>query len=89
MRIRTLLAVLLVGLIAATTGWAQGLPAIPPSEVGLSEERLARLAEVVQSYVDDDAIAGAVTLIARKGGQAHRKRPLFPCFVRDRGAGSF
>ena len=71
MRIRTLLAVLLVGLIAATTGWAQGLPAIPPSEVGLSEERLARLAEVVQSYVDDDAIAGAVTLIARKGGQAH------------------
>ena len=71
MRIRTLFAVLLVGLIAATTGWAQGLPAIAPSEVGLSEERLARLEEVVQSHVDDDAIAGAVTLIARKGGQAH------------------
>ena len=71
MRIRTLLAVLLVGLIGATTGWAQGLPAIAPADVGLSEERLGRLEEVVQRYVDDDAIAGAVTLIARKGGQAH------------------
>ncbi len=71
MRIRTLIAVLLVGPVVATTGWAQGLPPIAPSDVGLSEERLGRLEEVVQSYVDDDAIAGAVTLIARKGGQAH------------------
>ena len=70
-RIRTLIAVLLVGPVVATTGWAQGLPPIAPSDVGLSEERLGRLEEVVQSYVDDDAIAGAVTLIARKGGQAH------------------
>ena len=71
MRIRTLIAVLLVGLILATTGWAQGLPTVAPSDVGLSEARLARLEEVVQSYVDDDAIAGAVTLVARKGRQAH------------------
>ena len=71
MRIRTLLAVLLVGLIGATTGSAQGLPTIAPADAGLSEERLGRLQEVVQSYVDDDAIAGAVTLIARRGGRAH------------------
>ena len=71
MRIRRLVAVLLVGPIVATTGWAQGLPPVAPSDVGLSETRLGRLEEVVQGYVDDAAIAGAVTLIARKGGQAH------------------
>ena len=71
MRPRTLIAVLLVGPILAATAWAQGLPTVAAADVGLSEERLGRLEEVVQGYVDDQAIAGAVTLIARKGGQAH------------------
>ena len=74
MRLRTAVAVLLVGLIGptiATTAWAQGLPTVAPADVGLSEERLGHLEEVVQGYVDDQAIGGAVTLIARKGGQAH------------------
>ena len=71
MRIRRFIGALLVGPIVATTGWAQGLPPVAPSDVGLSDARLARLEEVVQSYVDDAAIAGAVTLVARKGGQAH------------------
>ena len=71
MRPRTLIAVLLVGPILAATAWAQGLPSVAAADVGLSEERLGRLEEVVQGYVDDQAIAGAVTLIARKGGQAH------------------
>ncbi len=60
MRMRTLFAVLLVGPFVATTGWAQGLGTIAPSDVGLSAARLVRLEEVVQSYVDDEAIAGAV-----------------------------
>ena len=74
MRTRILIAVLLLGPVigtAGTTGWAQGLPTVAPADVGLSAARLARLERVVQSYVDDDAIAGAVTLVARKGGQAH------------------
>ena len=70
MRIRTCSILVLVGL-AATTAWAQGLPTAEPSMVGLSQARLDRLEEVVQGYVDDDAIAGAVTLIARRGHQAH------------------
>ncbi|MEO2197623.1 MAG: serine hydrolase domain-containing protein [bacterium] len=70
MRTRTLLACLLTGLVA-TTGWAQGLPTTTPSAVGLSEERLDRLEAVVQRYADEQAIAGAVTLIARRGRQAH------------------
>ena len=60
----------LAGLVA-TTGWAQGLPTTAPSAVGLSEERLDRLEAVVQRYVDEQAIAGAVTLVARRGRQAH------------------
>ncbi len=71
MRTRTLVAVLLVGPTLATTGWAQGLPTVAPSDVGLSAKRLERLEEVVQGYVDADAVAGVVTLVARKGGQAH------------------
>jgi CubicO group peptidase (beta-lactamase class C family) len=67
---RTFLTALLAGLIA-TTGWAQGLPTTAPSAVGLSDERLDRLEAVVQRYVDEQAIAGAVTLIARRGRQAH------------------
>ena len=70
-RIHTLIAAVLAGPLVATAVWAQGLPTVAASEVGLSDERLGRLAEVVQGYVDDEAIAGAVTLIARKGGQAH------------------
>ena len=70
MRTRTFLACLLTGLVS-TTGWAQGLPTTVPSAVGLSEERLDRLEAVVQRYVDEQAIAGAVTLIARRGRRAH------------------
>ena len=77
------LVALLVGLAAATS-WAQGLPAVQPTDVGLSEARLDRLEEVVQGYVDDQSVAGAVTLIARRGGQAHVRA----YGVADRGAGT-
>ena len=71
MRLRTHVALLCVLPLVATTGWAQGLPSVAPASVGLSEARLERLEQVVQGYVDEEAIAGAVTLVARKGGQAH------------------
>ena len=71
MHFRTRVAVLLVGPIFATTALAQGLATVAPADVGLSDERLGRLEEVIQGYVDDQTIAGAVTLIARRGGQAH------------------
>ena len=84
MRTRTFIAALLVGLVVTSTGWAQGLPPVAPAEVGLSDERLGRLEQVVQSYVDSKAIGGAVTLIARKGGQAH----LHAYGMADRDAGA-
>src|SRR6266446_7202305 len=42
-----------------------------PEEVGLSSERLQRINEVVQRYIDSGQISGAVTVVARKGNVAH------------------
>ena len=36
-----------------------------PGEVGMSAERLARLTDLMQSYVDAGKLAGAVTMVAR------------------------
>lgn len=65
-----LLTILLVAFLAPTL-CAQGLPTADPGDVGLSDERLERLERVMQEYVDEDQIAGAVSLIARRGRQAH------------------
>ncbi len=48
-----------------------GLPATVPEKVGLSSERLERIDKVMQQYVDEGRIAGAVTLVARRGKVAH------------------
>jgi CubicO group peptidase (beta-lactamase class C family) len=69
--LRRMFTTLLLAGLVATTGWAQGLPATDPSTVGLSETRLQRLEDVIQGYVDNQAVAGAVTLIARRGREAH------------------
>lgn len=50
---------------------AQGLPRVAPGDVGLSPERLDRLERIVREYVDDGEIAGAVSLVARRGREAH------------------
>lgn len=70
MKTRTSIGLLLATLTAGT-GWAQGLPSTTAATAGLSEARLERLDTVVQGYVDDQAIAGAVSLIARRGRQVH------------------
>ena len=44
-----------------------------PERVGVSAERLERLDNTVQGYLDREEIAGAVTLIARHGKIAHFK----------------
>jgi CubicO group peptidase (beta-lactamase class C family) len=46
---------------------AQDLPAAKPESVGLSSERLDRIAAVVQHDIDEKRIAGAVTLVVRRG----------------------
>jgi CubicO group peptidase (beta-lactamase class C family) len=46
---------------------AQEVPVVKPETVGLSAERLERIASTVQRGIDDKRIAGAVTLVARRG----------------------
>ncbi|NWG45925.1 MAG: beta-lactamase family protein [Alphaproteobacteria bacterium] len=50
---------------------AERLPTASPESVGLSSERLARIAPAVQAYIDRGEIAGAVTLVARRGKVVH------------------
>ena len=44
-----------------------------PEDVGLSSERLERIANTIQRNIDDGRISGAVTLVARHGKLAHLK----------------
>lgn len=69
-RISVFLRYVLVALLLAPLQ-AQTLPRANPEEVGLSSERLQRINEVIQRYIDSNQISGAVTLVARKGRIAH------------------
>ena len=48
-----------------------GLPRAVPEDVGMSSPRLERIAPVMQRWVDDEKIPGALTMIARKGRVVH------------------
>jgi len=50
---------------------AASIQGTKPEEVGLSQDRLKRIHEVVASHIDAHDISGAVTLVARKGRVAH------------------
>src|SRR5215467_8453843 len=63
--LRSLLAAGLLFQAFATL--AQDLPSARPESVGLSSERLERIAAAVQRAVDQKRVAGAVTLVARHG----------------------
>ena len=58
----------LLGLVAfRALVFAQGLPAAKPESVGLSSDRLERIATAVERNIDDQRIAGAVSLVVRQG----------------------
>lgn len=65
------LVVLVLGATLAGPLAGQPLPTTTPEEVGLSSERLARIGEVFQGYVDEGRIAGALGLVARHGRLAY------------------
>ena len=64
------LAVAALAALALPLGAVSLTPA-RPEEVGLSPERLQRVREAVQRHVDEKTIAGAVTIVARRGRVAH------------------
>ncbi len=49
----------------------EGLPRAVPENVGISTARLGRIAPVMQRWVDDGKIPGALTMIAREGRLVH------------------
>jgi CubicO group peptidase (beta-lactamase class C family) len=58
--------------IVPTLGAGVGIPPANKAEdVGLSTERLPRIHETIQRYLDARTLAGAVTLVARRGRVAH------------------
>lgn len=50
---------------------ANGLPIAAPEEVGVSSQRLERLSSAMQRYIDDDLLAGTISLVARNGKVVH------------------
>lgn len=64
---RLRLLILCCGLFIAAAASARDLPITPAERVGMSTERLNRIAEITQHYVDEGKLAGAITLVARHG----------------------
>ena len=50
---------------------AEDVTVVDPESVGMSSERLQRINAFVAEYIDANQIAGAVTLVARKGKVVH------------------
>jgi CubicO group peptidase (beta-lactamase class C family) len=64
---RRLIPGLLGFFVLSLIALAQDLPSAKPESVGLSSDRLERIATVVKHDIDDKRIAGAVTLVVRHG----------------------
>jgi CubicO group peptidase (beta-lactamase class C family) len=68
---RTLVTVLALWLFAGLdAAWAQSVPTAPPESLGLSGTRLERIATAVDRAIEEGRIAGAVTLVMRRGNLA-------------------
>jgi CubicO group peptidase (beta-lactamase class C family) len=67
MHFETKIPAFLCVLVLAASALAQELPTTKPEAVGLSSERLERIGTAVQHDIDDKRIAGAVTLVMRRG----------------------
>lgn len=65
-----LLSVLFLGSIILPAS-AQELPRANPKEVGMSPEGLAKVSTAIQKVIDERRIAGAVTIVARRGKVVH------------------
>ena len=81
---RRLTPLVVAMLLVAQALFAQGLTVAKPETVGLSSERLQRLTDTLQDYVDEGRLSGAVAIVARRGHIAY----LEAVGHRDKEAGS-
>lgn len=51
----------------ASAAWGQELPVAEPEKVGLSSQKLVRIKPALEALIDDQKVAGAVTVVARRG----------------------
>ena len=58
-------------LLAVPPAQAQPAPTAEPTAVGLSAERLERVSDVMRPYVEDNRVAGLMTMVYRRGEVAH------------------
>lgn len=70
-RATSLLLLLALTVVVTPVHSAEDLPRAEPDAVGLSADRLARLTDALQDYVDDGKLAGGVALVARRGRVAY------------------
>ena len=72
-RALSFVAISLIGILIAASAVARPLQSAKPKAVGMSQERLAHLDEVIQSAIARDETPGAVVLVARKGKVVYKK----------------
>ena len=65
--LRALIALVLCSSIC----YADRLPYAEPEEVGMSAEKLQKVDHVIEDFIENKELAGAVTIIARKGKVVH------------------
>ena len=66
-----LVGLVAAGLVVPSMRAAEDVVVVEPESVGMSSTRLTRIDAFIQDYIDTDQIAGAVTLVARKGKVVH------------------
>lgn len=75
MQAKLLKSIILASLMYATGTLAaspsSGLPLASAESVSMSKERLARIAPAMQKYIDQQLVAGTVTIVARHGKVVH------------------
>jgi hypothetical protein len=57
--------------LISSTALSSDLPMGSPESVGVSSDRLDRLSESMQRYIDSNQLAGTVSVISRKGKVIH------------------
>jgi len=62
---------ILTAMLPVIAHTAQSLPTARPEAVGMSSERLARIAPAMQRYIDEQLVPGTVTAIMRRGKLVH------------------
>lgn len=69
-KIQKILIVACTWLIAAQSMGA-ALDTARPERTGMSDDRLARITQITQQYVDEGRLAGVITMVARHGKLVH------------------